>query len=275
MVLCFMYVSGIVRLDFILVGSWGFDFLWLDMTEWGSWDLDLLLHGLVVGKIIEDFELFFKVVGASSSIEYGFFFDLMGFFFSSAGGAGGLSKSGVGADAGDLCLVGVAADGEVVGVCFLKWVGFNFVWLNLYEAEQVGAFALKLMKSGLSGKTKENPTKPLLEFLQGVDVQSCLPGFHFHSTFIRMFFIISNYNLLVSRRHYVPTCQLSTQTRSNFSPSLNSNPIADHKTHIMTSPSYYSTLLSWQSQANNTNINQTWLLFAVSAVAVVFWYAWL
>ncbi|KAH0973858.1 hypothetical protein GBA52_015757 [Prunus armeniaca] len=43
----------------------------------------------------------------------------------------------------------------------------------------------------------------------------------------------------------------------------------------MTSPSYYSTLLSWQSQANNTNINQTWLLFAVSAVAVVFWYAWL
>ncbi|CAB4279635.1 unnamed protein product [Prunus armeniaca] len=114
---------------------------------WGSWDLDLLLHGLVVGKIIEDFELFFKVVGASSSIEYGFFFDLMGFFFSSAGGAGGLSKSGVGADAGDLCLVGVAADGEVVGVCFLKWVGFNFVWLNLYEAEQVGAFALKLMKS--------------------------------------------------------------------------------------------------------------------------------
>ncbi|KAH0973859.1 hypothetical protein GBA52_015758 [Prunus armeniaca] len=106
MVLCFMYVSGIVRLDFILVGSWG----------------------------------------ASSSIEYGFFFDLMGFFFSSAGGAGGLSKSGVGADAGDLCLVGVAADGEVVGVCFLKWVGFNFVWLNLYEAEQVGAFALKLMK---------------------------------------------------------------------------------------------------------------------------------
>ncbi|BFG31487.1 hypothetical protein CerSpe_177610 [Prunus speciosa] len=45
----------------------------------------------------------------------------------------------------------------------------------------------------------------------------------------------------------------------------------------MTSPSYYSTLLSWQSQANNTNINQTWLPFAVSAVAVVvfFWYAWL
>ncbi|CAL9029553.1 unnamed protein product [Prunus brigantina] len=43
----------------------------------------------------------------------------------------------------------------------------------------------------------------------------------------------------------------------------------------MTSPSYYSTLLSWQSQANNTNTNQTLLLFAVSAVAVVFWYAWL
>ncbi|VVA31996.1 PREDICTED: flavonoid [Prunus dulcis] len=43
----------------------------------------------------------------------------------------------------------------------------------------------------------------------------------------------------------------------------------------MTSPSYYSTLLSWQFQSNNTNINETWLLFAVSAVAVVFWYAWL
>ncbi|ONI01453.1 hypothetical protein PRUPE_1G188600 [Prunus persica] len=36
MVLCSMYVSAIVRLDFILVGSLGFDFLWLDMTEWGG-----------------------------------------------------------------------------------------------------------------------------------------------------------------------------------------------------------------------------------------------
>ncbi|VVA37425.1 Hypothetical predicted protein [Prunus dulcis] len=68
-----------------------------------------------------------------------------------ARGAGGLSKSGVGAAAGYLCLVGVAADGEVVGVCFLKWVGFNFDWLSLYEAEQVGAFALKLMKGGSLG----------------------------------------------------------------------------------------------------------------------------
>ncbi|KAI5312159.1 hypothetical protein L3X38_041332 [Prunus dulcis] len=69
---------------------------------------------------------------------------------ASAGGAGGLSKSGVGAAAGYLCLVGVAADGEVVGVCFLKWVGFNFDWLSLYEAEEVGAFALKLIKRRLS-----------------------------------------------------------------------------------------------------------------------------